>query len=82
MVRDNREGVGHRQDNVRSVVLGLHQSSSAAAELHGQFAAVGMAERSIEGVGARAHAWAPSSLPSLRAARAARSSALATGSPT
>jgi hypothetical protein len=35
VVRGAQGAHGHRQDTVRSVVLGLHQSSSARAELHG-----------------------------------------------
>src|SRR5260221_13432679 len=40
--------VGQRRDNERSVVLALHRSSPAAAELHVQLETVGMTERSIE----------------------------------
>jgi hypothetical protein len=78
----HRKVCGHRQDNVRPVVLGLHQSSSAAAELH-----CSVDGRRDDGPQHRrcrspAHAWAPSSLPSFMAARAWRSLALAAALPT
>ena len=78
----HRKLCGHRQHNVCPVVRGPHQSSSAAAEL---LCSVG--DRRNDGTQhrrcrARAHACAPSNLPSFITARAWRSLALAAASPT
>jgi hypothetical protein len=68
-----------RQDNVRSVVLDLHQVSPAVAELHVQRVAV-IASLTLR-TGRRRHAYLPSSLLSLTAACARTSAAAAAGSP-
>jgi len=68
-----------RQDTVRSVVLDLHQVSSAVAELHVQRVAV-IASLTLR-TGHSRHACLPSSLLSLTAACARTSAAVAAGSP-
>lgn len=73
---------GHRQDNVRPVVLGLHQSSSARAELHCSKGRRRNDVRLQYLVLHTVHRYAPSSLRSFTAARAATSCSLKAVSPT
>lgn len=70
---------GHRQDSVRSVVVDLHQASSAVAELRVQTVAL-MVFLDPSNL-CSGHAWAPSSLRALAFARALTSACEAAGSP-